>query len=319
VRHITSGAVGRKWSAFTISLVVHISAISFLAWVDVALEPASPRPHYKVIPFPDPRQAEKKVIWYNLRQSVPEVTTDQPFGPSRTPQGIKDPSGQVLIARSADPASAKQLIFQPDHPDPLPVDVPAPNLVSLPKAIPEPPVKPVPKAFQPPPSPSRLNPRVPGPIVDAPPLVDVSLKLVGAPPAPKLPPRAFVAPTRPAGSGATASRSVQDLPPPPEIGVQNGQTAALQSVVVGLDPATGLPPPGSRSAQFSRAPSAGTPSSGAASPSATIIPGLVAHGKPGDAPKAATGPAPATSDRRILKEIVLPGVNRTMSSRSNLT
>ena len=101
--------------------------------------------------------------------------------------------------------------------------------------------------------------------------------------------------------------------PLPATGGVTGE--GLKAVIVGLDPALGPSPPGSRPGQFSRAPNAGTPSSGTTSTAgATAVPGLLAHGAPGTPPVEPLAPASAPiPERHLLKDLVLPSINRTMS------
>jgi hypothetical protein len=290
-----------------------------LAWFDAALRSSDQQVRYTVLPFPKELHDRDKVIWFKRSQPVPEIAPDHPFGPSPNPQGKKDPFNRVLIARSPDAVSEKQIIRQPDHPNPLPADVPAPNMVVVREQGSQPLPKPAPKEFVRPPEQTRIQKSAT--LVEPPPaLLDKqtpSQNALGAVliPAPKLPPKAFVLPPRATGNGsAQAAASPSDLPAAPGIDAPANSAAGAQAVILGLDPSAALPPLGSRSGQFAQAPVAGTPSSGAAAPG-TTVPGLVARGRPGDAsasgaPAAKTGPAVG----KIVKEIPSPQVNRTVSA-----
>src|SRR5882724_10743173 len=118
--------MARRLTAFAVSLFGHVALIALLLVLESALPSEnSLATRYVVERIP---LEKARVIWYPSRNQVPEVTPERRFGPSPTPTGQVDTSGQVLIARSAEPASAKQVIRQPD-PEPIPHDVPAPNLV----------------------------------------------------------------------------------------------------------------------------------------------------------------------------------------------
>jgi TonB family protein len=270
-----------------------------------------------------PKEAPKqtKIIWYNFKTSLPEIAPEQPFGPAKTPRGEKDPAGRTVIAHSAEPSSNKQLIWQPDRPDPIPADVPTPNLVVVEPKAP----KPALKQFTPPPPPPAPHGKPqavalaePVPTVQAPklPLNVDTLGLDLAQQDPALLPRRprFVAPSQP--TKTTAEAPTQRLPEAPSSAIGGATGVGLTAVIVGLDPAPGPSPPGSRPGEFSRAPAAGSPSSGAATRSdAPKVPGLLAHSSPGAAPAEPT-PAPPNApipERHLLKDLVLPAINRTMS------
>jgi TonB family protein len=297
------------WFSLSLSLLLHVGAIGLVIWIDIAFPPVSP-PQYDEA-APDDTHRDPKLIWYDFRKRVPEVTPDRRFGPFNTPHGLKDPN-RTLVTVSKTPSSTRQLIRQPDHPEPLPADVPAPNLVAV-----EVKVKLPPKTFVPPPPPKR--PQTVAPVtVEAAPVPDVPKTLaenaLGAIASrQKLPSRAFVAP---AASAGEAARQVE-VPVAPSPGAPADQIPGLQAVIVGLNPGLTLPPPGSRSAQIARAPEAGTPSSGAAvAAGAIVVPGVLSHGKPGETTAPAPAPSGASSapNRQPPQDIVLPGVGRTTSA-----
>jgi TonB family protein len=89
------------------------------------------------------------------------------------------------------------------------------------------------------------------------------------------------------------------------------KASGLDAVLAGLSPAAVSPPQGSREGQFARAPVTGVPSSGATQPGMPTIPGLVSRGTPVVPSTARSAPA---INRNVYRELVLPGVNRTMSA-----
>jgi hypothetical protein len=296
--------VGGRWPAFSLSLILHVGAIALLTWIDVAFAPPV-SPHYEVSEAPD-RTRDSKIIWYDFHK-IPELTPNQPFGPSTSPHGEIDP-GKTVITLSPDAPSTHQIIRQPDHPQLLPVDVPAPNLVAVA-------VKPLPKVFVPPPPPKQAQVAAIKPI-DAP-TVDTtktpaSNALGAIASLQKLPPKTFVPPPAPAAGTKAAPQIAVPVPASPD--TQANSIQALQEVIVGLNPGTTLPPPGSRAAQIARAPDAGTPASGTPVTSATVVPGLLSHSSAGDLPGQVSGSASSNPGQRPPQEIVLPGVNRTMSA-----
>jgi TonB family protein len=304
--------VRRRWPAFSASLVGHVGVLFCLMWIDSISQPESPQPNYKVILLPREPAHQDKIIWYDARLPVPEVTPEQRFGPSEKPTGQKDPSGQILITISPRPESAVQLIRQPKLPEPLPVDLPVPNLVVVPNSPLEP--KLPPKSFVPPPSRTAVSAETALP--DAAPVLDAQ-KIPADNPLGALASMAkvhktFVAPTRSGEAGAKPSRDVS-VPEPPSIGAA-GTASGAEVVIVGLNPAAGIVPPGSRSAQFAKAPDAGPPSSGATRLAGAAVPDLVARGKLGQPVDAAPALAAKVSERRVLKEVEIAGVNRTMSA-----
>ena len=307
----------RRWLAFALSLAVHIAGITFLIFLDETLQGIVERtPHYSVVMVPKENLEHKNVIWYDAHQSLPEISPETPIGSGQTDMGELDPH-RTLIVRSEDHSSTKQLIRQPDHPDPLPADVPAPNLVVIHAENPSPP-KPSPKTFVPPPTtPATPQTKSVAGMADSAPVLNANQPLpndLGALVNPKLPPKPFVAPP----AGTTRSAPIRsgpiDLSAPPVGEVQIRSGSALEALILGLEPVAGKPPQGSRSAQFANAPVAGPPSSGAPSAGAAVVAGVVSHGRPEDSVERPHAPASPIPDRRVLKEIMMPSVNRTMSA-----
>ncbi len=301
-------AVWQRWRALTLSLVLHVGVIGFIVWVDAAFPPQT-APFYEIAATPDQPRHDPKIIWYDFRKKLPEITPEHRFGPAKTPQGEQDPT-QTLITVSPKAPSTKQLIRQPDHPEPLPADLPAPNLVAVKVKLP-------PKAFVPPPkAPSQPKAAVTK-VIDSQSSLDTAKLQTGSAlgaiaTLQKLPPKPFVAPTAEASPGRIAAHV--DAPTASSFDVQANPVSGLQGVIIGLNPGTALPPPGSRSAQIAKAPEAGTPSSGIPLASATAVPSVLSRGKPGELPAPVPVPAAPIPERGIPKEVVLPGVNRSVSA-----
>lgn len=310
--------------SFAISLAVHLAGIGFLVWVDAAVgHESKPLRQYTVVMVPHENR-ERRVVWYDSKrlEAAPEIAPAERIGTQPLPAGQKDPARRILIAQSDHPDSTRQLIREPDHPEPLPADIPTPNLVALRAIEPPPRAKPAPKQFVPPPKPLVSSPTPAAPaIAEPPPALDPSkdpqsLNPAGVLPLKfKAPARPFIPPPVQSGRGTAAASATPELTAPPSVGAAAAPAAGLQAIILGLDPGIGPPPQGSRSAQFANAPTEGPVSTGAATLSgAAIVPGVMARGKSGEAPEANPGPATSIPDRRVLKEIVLPAVNRTMSA-----
>ncbi len=314
-------------TAFLVSALLHASIAACVPWLSAYLRNDAPYPGLTVVMLPKQNPAKEKIIWFPSASAIPDVAPSRPFGPAKTPQGQLDPTGQTLIAHSDQPQSAKQLIFEPEHPEPLPADVSTPNRVLLaapPPATPKPPVK----AFVPPPA-TMPKQQPAKPVLDTPLPPDAgrgSLRENQAlqqlihqiPASAARPVRLFVPPSQ--GGAPTGTPQLPDAPAltaqPSSQTLGSAASTSLQAVVAGLNPTPGPLPTGSRGAEFARAPVAGPASSGsAARPGSPSVPGLVAHnavGKPVDAPTPAEhvkGP-----ERLLVKETSYTSFNRTLSA-----
>ena len=246
----------RRWPVFAFSLIGHIAGVVCLEWLDIAAQPeAQTTSHYRVVMIARREPQKDPILWYDARRTLPDARPDQAFGPAATPAAEKASADMhVLITRAAEADSTRQLIRQPEQPESIPVDVPAPNLIQIP-------------AYR------------------------------------ELPVKTF---TLPAGSRDPAALPRSGDPViavPPAIEAQPGPPAQA-AILVGLNPANVRPPAGSRTGEFARAPAAGPVSSGMAQPGA-VTPGVAVH---------ASAAIPPVVEGRTAKEIILPGVNRTMSA-----
>jgi TonB family protein len=314
----------RKLLAFSFSVCLHGGGLILLVWAD-RLVPVAQLRGDRVQMLPTEIARNSKVIWYDFRASVPKINPERPFGPAKQPQGQKESSSRTLIAQSPEPSSNKQFIWQPDRPKPLTTDVPTPNLV----ALPPPPPKPAPRAFIPP-APSPV-PQARAPVVLAEPPTSAQTTKLALPQnaiigrlaqlnAAAVPRPAFKAPTVNGTTGSQPATKPQLLAEPPAVVSSKGSGDGLKAVIVGLNPEAGPAPPGSRPGQFSQAPVTGVPSSGTSpQPGAPTVPGLMARGSSGAPPPVPAHVAPPPPDlpkpeRRLLKELTLPSMNRTMSA-----
>jgi TonB family protein len=319
-----------RWKGFVLSAFLHAAIAGCVPWLGGHLHGEAAYPRLTVVMLPKEKSGPDKIVWFPRAAAIPDVAPAQPFGPAKTPQGIRDPAGQTLIAHSAEPKSTRQFIWQPEHPQPLPNDVPTPNLVTLAEGAPALPKAPL-KAFVPPPAPKPKSDAKPVPDILPPPdstrgalRADSTLQQLiqqiptsVAKPAPKL----FVPPSQKSAPAAGPAQLPEAPSVPSRVGPQSGGSggsagSSLQAVVAGLNPAAGPLPEGSRGAEFARAPVAGTPSSGSpAKPGTPSVPGLVAHNANGKPPPEATAPAGSAKvpERFLVKETNYAAFNRTLS------
>jgi len=261
---------------------------------------------------------EKKIIWYNFNQTVPNLPAMKKIGTAKNPQG-RVVSPQIVIATSKDAKKSQQFIWQPT-PQKIEEEIKAPNVVSVkpnattaepdqkkitaPAPAPPPPavaeakpdtpkvdevvavVKKPRRRFQPTPQP--VEPKLPmeaPPITEAPPTGSV---LGGAAPPEvqstalnqlKIPPKRYVPPK----ASKTGAGTGTDSSKPGPIVAPAPELSSVGNVnmaIVGLHPSDLPPPtiPGSLPGQFSTAPKAGKASTGNLPISATGIPNLVVEG-----------------------------------------
>jgi len=245
-----------------------------------------------------------KLIWYDFRAKLPEVSPTAVRKPARPPRAdVK--LAQEILAAAEKARRARQLVWQPAPKLELRTDLQSPNVLAIHVVRPEPPPKP--KLFVPPPA--APPPTAEAPVLAAPPEIRTARNVNGAhlpgmAPA-KAPPRTFVAP--PAGhpvempapalptapdvptlaAGAKPSPFGSSLPEPPPL-PETPSAAAVSVAIVGLNPSATAPAPapeGSRNAQFSAGPQArragGT--DGPASDAILTVPGLLIRGGTPDA------------------------------------
>jgi len=291
-----------RLSSFGLSVAFHSVGTVALCFLPSYLDITPKTPIYDEIVKPH----EHKIIYYDFRKRLPDVQPTQRIGTFPKPRG-RELSRDTIIAMSPKPTSSKQFIWQPVPKIEIKQDVPAPNLVARMRtsfvAPPPQPKKeirpnieaprapvlntspqtlngdvkraleatqsvPIPKpvkAFVPPPA-SPHPPRLATPVATA----DVALpdaSIMGT---------AGTRSPLPEGLGAPSFSS--GVAPPPEAppGASAGAgNAKLDIASVGLNPANGPIPNGSRGGQFSKAPNLGEPSSGEVSGTGLSVPGLM--------------------------------------------
>jgi hypothetical protein len=202
---------------FACSLALHAAAFVFL------LSPIAdlPERHNVYTSLITPLEKDHKLIWYNFKEELPEVSPANPTAEketrARTPQKARQ---QIVTAPQADPG--KQLVWVPAPQIKLKVDLPAPNVIALQPAVPAPP-KPQTRQFVAPEPPKPQQPAPPTALPAAPALaskdqpaatVDALLKKPGAGPR-----RDFTPPTAP--KAPTPSTAIA-LPSAPSLETAGG-------------------------------------------------------------------------------------------------
>lgn len=193
-----------------------------------------------------------KLVWYNFREKLPEVSPTAASKPAKPPRADVKIASQEMVAGSAKAPRARQFVWQPAPQLELHADLRSPNVLAIHVAHPEPPPKP--KLFVPPPEAPKVAAEAPAP--PGPPEIQTARNLsgpgniLGARPA-KAPPRAFVMPR----AGRPVDKATAALPDAPAVpAAANSALAAptaLGSVVARPVPRDFVPPrPGAKPSPF---------------------------------------------------------------------
>ncbi len=126
----TTGRV-RSWLSFAVSGCVHGCV---LAWVILG-GAGRPPERAQTIYDREIRPYEKRIVWYNLREKLPEIApagTQADARPARA--RVKAP--QTMVAGASDDARPAPLIWAPEPEIAAPKEVPLPNVVAVtPKVV----------------------------------------------------------------------------------------------------------------------------------------------------------------------------------------
>jgi len=257
-----------KPAPFAASLATHGLILGWLAAGPVREEP---KPLYAQVIAPH----ASKLVWYNFREKLPEVSPSAERKPAKPPRADVKMAGQEIVAAAAKARRARQLIWQPAPKLELRTELESPNVLAMRAVRPEPPPKP--KLFVPPPA--TPAPTGQAPMLAAPPEIRTARNVRGAEQLPgvqpaKAPPRTFVAPRadRPLEQPAPTLPTAPDVPvltagakpspfgaplPDPPAMPEPETPAAVSMAIVGLNPSDKAPAPapeGARNAQFSAGP-----------------------------------------------------------------
>ncbi|MBZ5612234.1 MAG: energy transducer TonB [Acidobacteriia bacterium] len=111
--------------SFVASISVHAAAILSLGLIPrYQDDPQSRRPVYDELIRPE----ERKIVWYNYRKPLPDVTAARRVGTFPKPRG-RELSKDAIIATAPHAKSANQIIWRPVPKLEIHQDLPAPNLV----------------------------------------------------------------------------------------------------------------------------------------------------------------------------------------------
>jgi TonB family protein len=187
----------RSSVSFAVSACLHSWA---LAWVILGGS-AAPVERPKSIYDQEIRPNEKKIVWYSLRDKLPEISPPDASADARAPRALHK-APQIMVAGKKDDAQPAQLIWTPIPEVATPKPAPLPNVVA---------VAPPPKLIRP----FVAPPAEPPPAPAAPILPD----------APKVA-TAAVPNTAPPVPGAGAKPQPRAFTPPPDVRLQR-QAAVL--------------------------------------------------------------------------------------------
>ena len=289
-----------QWSSFSLSLIVHV-VVLFLAIMLPDGKSKVPVARFRVEMLPNPN-VDRKVVWYR-REDLPTLSAAD----NKASKGLTTSKNETLVTSEKSAELSRQFVLQPELKKIE--EIQSPNLVAF-----QPPVRPAPKAFVPPVL--REMRAVEAMSVDAPPdLLTANTPLINLPklviPQPAKPLKRFVAPPE---RIAAPSKQGPDISAP-DLPTQSPNLANLSAVVVGLNPSPKVDsviPPGSRPADFSRAPVSGENTAGGAS--GPRVAGLATRGE-----QAAGERVPVTSSnrdtpKRVVKELQPPAMSLTVSA-----
>jgi TonB family protein len=204
--------IGPSPTSLTSSVGLHVLLVGWMFFGPSLSGTRPPEPQkniYQQLIEPN----EKKLVWYNFKDKLPQVSPLQRHGPSRPPRTDRKTDRQTIVANPRNPGKSKQMVYLPAPPRQLDHEVPAPNLFAfaVPK-LPPPEAKPAAKLFAPPPEVMKaITP--PEPLADAPDVAAATAKVELPQPdaLPKPPAKQFVPPVE-AKRGAASDPAVPDAP-----------------------------------------------------------------------------------------------------------
>ncbi|MGA2130835.1 MAG: TonB family protein [Bryobacteraceae bacterium] len=265
---------------FAFSLLIHGS---ILAWV--ASGPVYEKSKSLYAQAIQPHAS--KLIWYDFRQKLPDVSPAPIPAPAKAPRAETKIAAQEIVAGAEKAPRAQQFVWQPAPKVALSKDLQSPNVLALHVPRPEPPPKP--KLFVPPPEAPQAP--QPAPKVDAPPEIHAADRLPAQAPAVKLArvqPRGFVAP-----SSHPLEKRAPALPVPEAIPLASTVNAPAPSTLGKLPapaPRDFVPPPATAKPGQSEAPLPDAPALPEAAQPAAVSMAIV-----GLNPANAPAPAPEGS------------------------
>jgi len=278
-----------------------------LAWVASGPMREEPKSLYAAVIAPH----ASKLVWYDFRQKLPDVSPTRAHTPSKPPRLEATIASQEIVAGSLKAPRTKQFIWQPAPKLELKQDLKSPNVLAVQPPHPAPP--PQPKMFVPPPEAPKTA--VAAPALPVAPAVIASANTRSAAPAgldaaPLAPHRDFV-PPRPQSKPSPFGEALPDAP----VIAESASTSAVSIAIVGLNPNQTAPAPipdGVRNARLAAGPQ--PRATGAAEGSSTgallTVPGLmIRKGSPDAQPTLmarAASPTSAANLRAALRDTLPP-------------
>lgn len=272
---------------------------SFLASVGLhglVIVLAALAPPQQVLPVaatPQSVWSGRKVIYYDLRRPLPQVSPS--LAERRVPNPARgvEKSSRTVIATSPRPLSQQQLVWLPAPRISLKQDLVAPDLIArLRPSMPRPPMPPSKQDPAPAPAPAQVEPAAqrapPKQFVPPPPVTRPKLPLPAtmvSTGAPAIPSTGSLA-DGPSIPGLAAG--APQFPPGPPVPSDSQGNASVDVAVVSASPvgaAKGELPTGDRPGAFSQAPAVGAPSPGPGGNGGLLVPNLsVSSSVPGVVP-----------------------------------
>ena len=194
---------------FGFSLAIHAAVLAWVAAGPVR-EAAKKAPSLYDVAI---RPYEKHIVWYSVRDKLPEISPIERRGPSRPPRA-EHKAAQAVVAAPVHAPKSPQLVWLPAPPARLKTPFRSPNLLAFHArtSVPSPP--PRARLFAPPPE-RPAAPR-PAPVLTAPPELHATADVKPPLPGPvRLEPRAF----RPQLQARRADESAPALAAPPLVAV----------------------------------------------------------------------------------------------------
>ena len=153
MRVVIRGKRGRlgTWGSFSFSGLVHGAILAWLAFGSASLPPEPRRSLYDM----EIRPGEHHIVWYSLRNRLPDVTPAGPRDPR--PPRARFKFSQTLVAGKKEDDRPPQMIWTPAPEVHPPKPLPLPNVVAV-TAAPQPV-----RAFTPPPA--QRAAATPGPLL----------------------------------------------------------------------------------------------------------------------------------------------------------
>lgn len=283
------GIPGSRLPALGLSILVHVAAVAGLAWFGDGMSPTESRRHPRVDDGTEELvlTPKDKVIWYDLRQPLPNVAPSEPADTAapRAPTAAKDDAVLISAAPAASPV--EQTVLQPD-PRPFDQELKAPNVIGY-RARPKPAPLPPPVTPRPPEGLTLDAPQVDTARLAVSPIVSADTAQIAAA---RPPPKRFVPRNNPASPAMTDTPVISSVPELTNASAPDAPNAAILSLRP-TEKLEALPPEGTRRAQFGIATEKGDLSpGGSANPPDARLPGIAVRNPSASRPPSVNANSP---------------------------